>query len=611
MSGTAAPAGLQNAVQLWPAGAAESLYFSALVAAERALCWLVELDTDVATSVATGLSSLAPAGHYNVVERSVSVITTLTTTTRRYASRPLVTATTDSPASTPIDGRAQPVVIERYLDVGDGNFFAPLAVSGSGEIVLSNDDGELDVLADTVALEGRSIRLSVGGITRDANGADVLPKLADFSKLWDGVVDTIAWTRSQTRIRVTDDRLRLARAVQDTVYAGTGDSDGAAALAGVTKPLAFGTCRNVSPAQVDPFLLTYQFHDGEARAVDAVYDSGVPLLLHSTAETYADLVAVTAVDPVDAEAGDFTSGYFIAAPRVGCFRLGGLPAGRVTADIRGHGFKDGAFEYFSDGTLFSDGTGWTSDGGLIHAHTAPQVAITLLQRAGVANINVTQFAQLDIDEPRDVGLYLEPGGKRTVGDCLVPILNANGCLLFKSADGAYQLRRLQGPTQGYVAQIDESAIVAGSLERLALPWKQPWARWRVRYDRNWSVMADSEIAGAVSIDLRAFLRREASEAQDVDDPTVTIFPARAPGVLETALVDEADARAQAQRQLDLYRRGRAMFRLRCKNVAYRADLGDTVRVVHSRLGLSSGRNLLIVGIREDGQRRETELTLFG
>lgn len=604
------PAGLRGPVEPPTLGPLEPLYYSALTAPVRDLAWLVDFDADSVVINQVGVSSLGPAGLRGPTEFGSIERATLSTVRHRFASKPILTDELDSPALTPIEARVQPIRVERFLEQGPSGAYGATAVSASGDVTLSNEDGALDQLLGStdVALEGRPIRVSVAAMPGDGG----TPKLRDFSQVFSGVIDTLSWNRQQIVVRITDDRLKFAQPLQQEIYTGIGGIDGPATLAGVTRPLAFGQANNVSPILIDPLNLIYQFHDGEARAVDRVRDSGVELERYRDAENYEDLLSTPVVDPgsEEAQAGGFTVGHFIGAPKIGCFRLGGIAAGRVTADVRGYGSADGAFRFFEGGRTFTGGRGFSVSDAIVHARTAPQVAITILRMAGITNVNVSQFAQLDADIPRAVGLYLEAGQNRQVGDILAQLLASHGSFLWKAGDGVYQLRRLVPPGVAAV-RIGEDQIVAGSLERLPLPWKQPWPRWKVRHDRNWSPMQDNELAGAVDIERRVFLKREASEVEVPDDTTAIVYQGRGAGVLDTALVHAEAARSQGATMRSFYSRGRAMYRLRVKGMGFRGDLGDTVRVQHPRLGLASGWHGVIVRVLEDGKAGETEVTLFG
>lgn len=632
-----------NPVEPVPLGPLEPAYFNELVAPTRQLVWMVDFDGETPFTAAGISYALGPASIHGPIEFGSVQQINLLKDTFRYATLPFITGVADSPARTPVEPRSNPVRVDRLLEIGENGAYSPLATSAIGEVQLKNDDGALDAIlgSEDIAFEGREIRLSVGAVVRGPDStpevegvfADdiytqdvyestssgsvstttdtyIMPALSEFNRVFTGLIDSMSWRRDGVVIRITDEKVRMSAPVQTSSYTGGGGIDGNTALAGVTRPLAYGRCFNVSPVMIEPFLLVYQFHHGEARAVDGVYDRGVPLTLYRECATFDELRALVPVAPAEAVTGDFTIGMYASCARAGCFRLGGLPAGRVTADVRGAGAVDGTFEFFSDGTLWSDGTGWASGGGSIHAKTAPEVAITILQNAGIFNVNVDQFRQLDEDEPRDVGLFLEAGGSRSVAECLGYVLASNGCFLFKSGDGLYQLRRLVPPGVEAI-NIESDNIVAGSLERLPLPWKQPWARWKVRYARNWTPMSDDEIAGAVTPDRRVFLKREAAEAESVDDVTTYLYPAKGAGVVDTALVFEKDARSEAVRRRSFYSRGRSMYRFRSKGIGFRADLGQTVRVQYPRFTLVDGQHVNVVGLREDGVAKETEVTVFG
>ena len=63
------------------------------------------------------------------------------------------------------------------------------------------------------------------------------------------------------------------------------------------KPILFGKRYQIPPVLVNTSKLIYQFHDGEAREVMAVYDSAVPLVLHSTVDSFDKLKALGIDDP--------------------------------------------------------------------------------------------------------------------------------------------------------------------------------------------------------------------------------------------------------------------------------------------------------------------------
>ena len=63
--------------------------------------------------------------------------------------------------------------------------------------------------------------------------------------------------------------------------------------------------------------------------------------------------------------------------------------------------------------------------------------------------------------------------------------------------------------------------------------------------------------------------------------------------------------------LDFHSRGRRMFSVPIRGIGYRLELMDTVRLSAPRFGLEDGRDVMIVGIRENGASLATDLEVFG
>lgn len=633
------PAGIFNPVEPGELGPAAPLYFSALTAPERAIAWMATLNLD-AVSTTTVLEQPWVAGVFcaavGVEERST---TTLARSQVRYATKPLITSSADTPAHTPIEPRLAPFDLTRALQFESGGMVSPIAESAIGTLILANADGALDALDDDVAVVGREIEVSVAAMTGDTvvgstiwdvlatedgftigvgDGSDLATGdggassvLDGFGSVYKGVVEAIGWDRGAAQVTVRDFRLKMQQPVQRSTYNGLGGIDGTPELTGVTKPKAFGRCRNVRPVLLDAARLIYQVHDGEMRAIDAVYDMGVALAARPRVSTYADLAAL---EPANEESeGDFPLGSFVPCPAAGCFRLAGTPAGAVTADVRGAGGADTLRELFSDGTMWTDGTGFRSAALLLYSRTAGAVISRLLVDSSFtdAEISLSQIAQMDRERPREVGVYLAAGGQRTVEDVVGLCARSMGCVLIRSNDGRYQLRDLVPPRETPVLPIAVDQQDQFKLLRKALPYRQPWSDVDIVYNRNWSPLGDSDLAGAVPADRRNALTRDVLVTRVTDAELAAVYPDRAPLRIETALTSDGDALALGRQLLDFHSRGRRMFSVPIRGIGYRLELMDTVRLTAPRFSLDDGKDVMIVGIRENGASLATDLELFG
>lgn len=613
------PAGLFAPPEALPRAPLPPLYFSALVSPNRGVCYLAELACETVDSVDRPVLPFV-AGLFAPAQWERATITTLTAAPQRYATRPFITSAQDLPASGPVEARLQPITIERGVSFDGEGRYDSMAQSPVALLELSNDDGGLDQLGADLIVEGRPVRISValtapdgyGGETVVAGTRDGAPSvLASFGGIFVGIMDAITWQPGSVRIAVRDPRVKLQRPVQTATYLGTGQGiDGSVGLEGVRRPRAFGRCRNITPVLVDPYLQIYQFNHGEARAVDAVRDMGVPLSLYRTVTTYDELAALVATD----DDTGFSLGYFAACPAVGCFRLSGLPAGTVTADVRGSGGADLLSEPFSDGTRWTDGTGWKSTARQVYARTAAAIILRLLESDATlaeTDFNRAQLRQIDAELPREAGLYLGPDGSATVEDCIRQLAISLGCAFIRTLDGRYQLRRLQAPNTVPVLTIGRHMIVQRSLERLDVPYRQPWSVHEIGYAQNWTVLSATDLAGAVGEGDRAFLTRDMQSERVQSAVLGAIYTDRPPSRLPTLLAWPQDAADLGQQLLALYGFGRSRFRLRAEGIRYQLEVLDTVRLEHDRYGLGQGRNLVVENVVENGRTGLTELVLAG
>jgi hypothetical protein len=183
-----------------------------------------------------------------------------------------------------------------------------------GSATVNNVDGRFDFLL-TYAWDARPVT-----IKRGKQGAAYGTYVTEF------VGSTTELTADSDNLVFTlrDNSYKLAKPVQANKYAGTTGAEGGSDLQGKTKPLLFGTARNLSPVWVDTVLLTAQIHDGTITSVSAVYDRGNKLTFYQNYATYALLIAAT-IPP----------GYYATSLATGFIRVGAPPAGVLTLDAVG------------------------------------------------------------------------------------------------------------------------------------------------------------------------------------------------------------------------------------------------------------------------------------
>lgn len=432
-----------------------------------------------------------------------------------------------------------------------------------GEIEIANNDGGIDA-ALTYAVDGREVRVLYG----PAGGA-----YADFKSISSLLATRWRERPQSVELLVRDRRYALDQPLQTNLYAGTGGAEGTDDLEGKPIPLAFGVCRNVAPVLVDPVNLIFQFHDGQAQAVDAVYDRAAALSDSGTdVSGYANLAALSVA-----------GGEFATALDAGLIKLGSSPDGQVTADVKGD--ADPQYEDTID----------------------PIVLRILTTYAGLSEsvINTASLAGL-VATGGSVGWSISVDERPSTAQVLDALIAGVAGFWGTGRDGRVRAGRLTRPeSRQPVFFFDQwNTLDVEPLEQPA-----PRYRQRVGYQRIWTVQ-QTDIAGAVGDDRRQVLAQPQRTVASLDTTVRTRHPeALDPEVMASPLDSESDAQTLANALLDLHKRDRRPVRIRAKRIGFRFDLGVVVRLTWPRYGLEQGRNFVIVGSRDDGDT--TELTLWG
>jgi len=507
----------------------------------------------------------------------------ITETTLRYASRTFSTRATDAPAHTDIDGRiAGGLRLGRSLTEAEGGQFGGMIRVQFGEIELNNEDGRLDDLVTRYAADGRTIRLKIGATEIDSVGRERVKPLNSFALVYTSIAGPWTFQRDRVRLKIESLNNRLQGRLQQQVYAGTGGQNGTADIAGRTRPLAFGLCKNITLQLVDPAILTYQAHSGAMESVQNVYDAGVALPFDADYPTYASLASAT-----------ITAATYATCLAEGYVRLGSIPAGAVTADVRGH-IDQVSGNYVSVPasvirTILRDFAGFTS-----------------------SEFDAASFVAAQSVQPGAIGIFFPTGDTSTIAEVLERIAFAAGFFVGQDRSGLYRIQRLEPPGTTVHWSLNARNILENGFERLPLPYGVPWSSWGVGYDVNWTVQADADLATSVTQARRQFLKAERRYAFSSNAAIATRHKSSSGAPFrESFFTDAVVAQAEADRLIDLYGLGRAMYRVTAKTLLFSVEIGQTVRISDSRFGLSGGKNFTVVGVEDDADRRETTLTVFG
>ncbi|MDF2969672.1 MAG: hypothetical protein K0R61_122 [Microvirga sp.] len=554
-------------------------------------------------------------------ERTQSAVTE----TLRWASRGFVTTPEDNPDNTVVEGRAREgFTISRHVQVDSNGAWSGLVDTFISEQVLENTDRGLDAYAGTHAFIGRPVRLKIGAALKDDHGHLECPPLFEFGTVWQGIVGGISYPGTEVRLSLQPDHRRLDQPIQRAVYGGSGGLDGTPELQGQTKPVALGQVLAAEPVLLDPLRLIYQWHGaGPALLVQRLRDMGVLLEQVWDVETYADLENLRQENPddedTDATGAIIRIGQFATCNREGCFRLGGIPAGRLTLDGRGRGSYIASLrqEPWTDETIFTDGFGFGTARTEV-AYAGGVKALTLMILRDFADVPVEQIDSAQILQGTDpaAGIFLPLGGQSTSRDVITQLMRSGLMFCSRNRLGQWTVNKLAPPTKAGVLTITQDMLAQGSgIEVTELPYRYPWPRWRVGWNRRHAALNDTDIATSVGGNTRNFLRNTADYVETADATLKALYPGdltgNKTGVLESLLTIRTQALTVLAELFELYSLGRRMLSVRCYGAFGKLELWQTVILRLPKLGLGSGVPFRVASIEEDGRTRETRLVLFG
>lgn len=477
------------------------------------------------------------------------------------------------PTDTPANREFKAVLIEPG-SIGV-SAFADGKTSGTsqlqaGALRLANIDGQFDAWV-TYSFDGRPVTIRSG---------DTGAYPSDFPVIFTGTVEKVEATTSSIDITLRDKAFILDKPVLTTLYAGTnvgpiGLEGVAGDLKGKVKPRTYGAALNVGPPCVNTAKLTYQVSDGPVAAISAVYDRGASLTPGVDHSTSALLTAATV-----------SAGTYQTCLAEGFFRIGSSPTGQITADV--------------------------TQGATVAVRTVAQIIKALALAAGVpaGDIDAEAVAALDIDAPQVIGLHLN--GDTTFRAAMDMAAASVGAWWAFDPQGVLRMGQLSTPSGSADADFIEADVLKGFERRASDGDGLPVSRVVVRHSKFWTVQS-SDVATSVGDARRSELANEYRSTDPAEDPAVKAQYAQARElVIDTLLTSEADGDVEAARQLALRKVRRDLFDVPVPVSVFaeaRVRLGRTVKLTHSRFGLSAGKNLLLIGYDLDLGRRRVIMKL--
>lgn len=436
--------------------------------------------------------------------------------------------------------------------VGGVKFTEKLALDGTpslsyGDIELSNSTGDRDSWLNDV-WSNRSVRVYIG----DATWAR-----SDFYKVFDGIVVSIdSRKRDRINLKLSDKMQRLNTPVSEIKLI-----DVAPETTSQEKdkliPLCFGECHNVTPLLVNAAEHEYQVHNGPIEDIIEVRDNGVPVTVTKLLNT-------------------------------GKFRLTNAPAGTITCSVQG------------------DKTGG------VYTNNAANLIKRIVTTYGNAttrftdsDIDLTNFTAFAAANPQPVGVYLSD--RKNVVEICNDLAKSIGARAAMSRLGKLYMVKLHLPPAAQGTLVTASSMVDKSLQIDNLP--PVVAGVQIGYCKNWTVQNSlSTGIPAAHIELYATGWLTTTVTDEAVAGLYKLYTE--PVMTETMLLTEADAKAEAQRRLD-------MFKIQRKVVQYEGfgdlmfeKMGDSQTIQHERFGLTAGATGQIVGLETNWLDPHTQVEVL-
>lgn len=439
-----------------------------------------------------------------------------------------------------------------------------------GEAELINVDRTYDDLVHDFDVAGRPVTIRAGA----AGG-----RFSDFVTLFDGTASGWYATDERLIVQLRGWEFLLEVAFEANTFGGTGGLDGTSDLEGKRRPVALGWLNNVTPAFVIPAELLFMVHGGRVSDIPAVYVRGASL---NKGPDYPTASALRA-----ASVPEFS---FITCVAEGLFRceyLNEQEKGAVTCDVKG-----------------------AVVGGVFLQTTAQIVGHVLRDRAQVPAERIADLTAAPWQFHKPIGFYAAPDDSSTCADMVALLLR--GCVGWGgfSRRGVFGLGSFRLPTGPVVTAYEEADIVtATALELPSEVTPPPW-RWRVGYDRNWTVQA-SDIAGVVTDERRKWLKEERRLAEYTNDTTRSFYQKPGdPAPVDGYFRDRDDARQLAAELEAMWQTPRGFYRLTLGTQAFARDLGEVVTIDYPRWRLKGGALAVIAALSEDAEDARSEITVL-
>ncbi|WP_424138679.1 hypothetical protein [Roseomonas chloroacetimidivorans] len=438
-----------------------------------------------------------------------------------------------------------------------------------GEVILANGDGALDNLATDWRLAGRMLE-----VLRGPYRAPFRAARAEFTTVARFRVAGVAAGTSKLRLPLGSAAADLTMPVS-SIFAGTGDLDGTADMAGQDKPVRYGKHINVQPVQFHPGLLAYMLHDGPIQEVSAVHARGTDVTFAGDYPSWPALAAAALAE-----------GTYATCRAAGVLRIG-TPTGFLSVNFRG-----------------------AAPAGFGYLGTAAGIAAHLLRAPG--GIDASRAVAASFAWPAGE-VRLDATGLTVAG--ALDRLASGVCGWWGAGlDGAFRGAVLHRPEAATPILTIQPWMLSAPPEEVPESSQGPWYRVRTTFETLGSVQTGEDVAGVVSEEYRAYLAQPYRVAPSYSIETQTRFPGAIDGPLvETAFDTFDDAEDLADELLRIFAAPRRGWQIGIRpEEAWRfwgvAEPGAVVSLVWPAVrALQGGRPLVVRAFSARGDRLTLEL----
>lgn len=368
---------------------------------------------------------------------------------------------------------------------------------------------------------------------------DVRWDLADFVTIMDGVVEDID-SKDETvlNLKIRDKLQRLNASMSEVVLGGSTLNKSELI------PLTFGECFNVTPLLSNPATLEYKLHDGIIEDIIEVRDNGVPV--------------------------SFTK--FLSTGR---FTLAATPAGKITCSVQGD--KNGTYR--------------NSCGYLVERIVTDWAGPKAFSSGDIDAVNLAAFKTAN---PQPLGVYIK--SRENALSMVEEIAASVGAQLAMSRAGQMRLIKIELPAPGTPFEIDSDDIVGDSFRINSKLEVLP--AHKLGFCKNWTV--ESDLQTGIPASHKDLYAKEWMTAVAVDNTIKTLYGLTSePEQVDTLMLVESDATAEATRLLDLWKNPRFIFEFTGSSKLIQLELGQSVNITYPRFGCDSGKEGMVIGLSID------------